>query len=395
MQQRVRCAFVFGAALALTSPVLAQSDPLRLAAPVASAEVWSLAADPGGTIDAGGYGLRDCADAGGPASAFVDISGSGAALGLSDDGEANIVLPFSFPFYDTTTADIRVANNGALLVGALAGDVLASNAGPLPVASGGFGPGIMPFWDDIDADTGNVYWQSMTPCPNPDGGAGVACAIIQWDARPHYSNVGSATFQVLLYANGSILFHYLDVAFGNAGFDGGASATIGIQGDSNVAANKFVQYAFNQPGAVVAGCPILISLTPAIELRVTATPNSNGTPGDECGVSDFITVAAGTEVEVCYSIRNVGGVTLTRHTLTDPVPGIILSAFPYILPPGASAFITVNRVITIPTIFTGTWTAFNPGPVDETSDAATGYVDVTGAGGFPIFADGFEDPPPL
>ena len=60
---------------------------------------------------------------------------------------------------------------------------------------------------------------------------GVNTLIVQWDNRPHYSNVGNATFQLQLFETGAVgaRFAYQDVVFGNASYDHGASATIGYQ----------------------------------------------------------------------------------------------------------------------------------------------------------------------
>jgi hypothetical protein len=342
---------------------------------------------------AGGYSFLDCNDAGGPASGFQNIAATGIGLGLDDDGEANATLPFAFPFYDATTSSIRIGNNGALLVGVDSGDVPAGN-GALPLTLGGVGTAIMPFWDDLDSETGNVFVQSFDTCPNADGGTSTACSIIQWHDRPHYSNSpGRVTFQAILYANGNILFHYLDVDFGNPVWDQGSSATIGVQGDANALGGKYTQYAVNQAGAVSNGCPILFRRAPAIQVTATVTPDSNGIDGDECGTQDLITVAAGTEVEVCFTIRNDGGIPLTRHQLTDSVLGSVLTDFPFTLLPGSSAFITSNVVVDEPTVFTGSWVAYNPGPVDLSFGSDSAYVDVLGSAGFPIFRDGFEAPP--
>ncbi len=45
-------------------------------------------------------------------------------------------------------------------------------------------------------------------------------------------------------------------------------------------------------------------------------------------------------VTYCYEVTNVGPVTLTLHDLLDSEEGELLSNFPYVLVPGASAFIT-------------------------------------------------------
>lgn len=179
-----------------------------------------------GGPDAFGYEYWDSAEPGGPPFNFVDISGTGTALGLIDDGEANIAIGFSFPFYGVSYTDLRVGNNGGVIL-ATSGNLWAGNTCPLPYTSAD-GPLILPFWDDIDSDTGDVYYQTFATCPNAWAGSG-QCLVVQWNGRPHFSNFGDATFELILYDNGHILFQYQDVVFGDASYDNGASASVGIQ----------------------------------------------------------------------------------------------------------------------------------------------------------------------
>ena len=161
---------------------------------------------------------------------FVDISSTGTSLGLGDDGEATITTTVgnsAFP-----AGSVTVGNNGGII--AAASEDLAVTNGSLP--STAWETALLPFWDDIDSDTGDVYWEETEV-------GGVDTLIVQWDNRPHFSNVGSSTFQVQVFASGPVLarFAYQDVDFGNAGFDGGASATIGYQASSAEA----YEYSFN------------------------------------------------------------------------------------------------------------------------------------------------------
>ena len=115
---------------------------------------------------------------------YIPINATGTALGLADDGEANITMPFPFTFYGVTSSNLRVGNNGGILFNATTGDVGITNAA-LPVASPALS--ILPFWDDIDSDTGDVYWEVQGPRPT--------AADRRVYNRPHFSNVGSATFR--------------------------------------------------------------------------------------------------------------------------------------------------------------------------------------------------------
>jgi len=161
---------------------------------------------------------------------FVDISATGTPLNLTDDGTATITTTVGNAIFPAGA--VSVANNGGILAGA--GRNLSFSNGVLPISS--FAETLLPFWDDIDSDTGNVYWQERLV-------EGIQTLIVQWDNRPHFSNVGSATFQLQLFASGPLLarFAYRDVRFGNATFDYGASATIGYQQSSSTA----VQHSYN------------------------------------------------------------------------------------------------------------------------------------------------------
>ena len=39
--------------------------------------------------------------------------------------------------------------------------------------------------------------------------------VVEWYNRPHYANIGSATFEMVLFEDGDILYQYQDVNFGN------------------------------------------------------------------------------------------------------------------------------------------------------------------------------------
>jgi hypothetical protein len=60
---------------------------------------------------------------------------------------------------------------------------------------------------------------------------------------PHYSNVGGATFEVTLYeGSNNLIFQYQDVDFGNASYNNGASATVGVE---NAEGDVGTQYSHN------------------------------------------------------------------------------------------------------------------------------------------------------
>jgi len=189
-----------------------------------------------GGPDAYGFRYIDSDEAGGPVFSWIDITSSGTALNLTDDGEATITSSFPITFYGVSSTNFRVGNNGAVLFDTTAGEVGYGNY-TLPNANYGR-KSFLVFQDDIDADSGNVYWQELGTAPN-------RMLVIEWFNRPHFSNTGAATFEMILYeGKEEVLFQYLDTDFGNASYNHGISATVGIQGDPQAANNWFLQYSY-------------------------------------------------------------------------------------------------------------------------------------------------------
>jgi hypothetical protein len=154
-----------------------------------------------GGPDAGGYVYYETA------FGLESVTHANADL----DGEGTLVLPWTFPWYGETLDTIVLDEDGALGLTATfpIGDDNA--CGPGLVAQ------IAPFWDDL---AGSVQARILT---SPDRVA------VEWDHVNHATAGGDATFQVHLFADGHVEFHYDDVDFGDADVDFGASATVRIQ----------------------------------------------------------------------------------------------------------------------------------------------------------------------
>lgn len=167
---------------------------------------------------------------GNSAAKFVDISTTGTAIFLTDDGEAQITSTVGNSFFPA--GPVTISSNGVLLASPLV-DVTFNN-GPLATVAGTT-PGLYPFWDDMY--TGNVYWQQLSI-------GGINTLVVQWQDRAHYPGTGAATFQVQIPATGTVLarYAYKDVLFESSSYDRGASATIGAKGADSVS-----QYSFNSP----------------------------------------------------------------------------------------------------------------------------------------------------
>lgn len=282
-----------------------------------------------------------------PTYAFEDISASGSDLGLDDDGEATVPIGFDFTFYGTTADVVRVGNNGAMLFGVDSGEV---GYGNLALPNATLGPAILPFWDDFAAGSGGVFAQTLGTAPNRR-------FVVQWNQRTHYVSSGTATdpatFEAILYeGSNAIVFQYADVDMDGTEFDGGLSATIGL--NQGTRAN---QYSYDT-AAVAAGAAIRFTPTPVTAYSASAvvtitagSPNLVVTPP-----SLSATVAAGTSTQVQLGIGNDGDADLvwslteaaaptSRSPLpaTSPTVGTAPPTGIYAPRPTASSLLPANK----------------------------------------------------
>ena len=246
-------------------------------------------------------------------SSFEDISTSGTALGLGDDGEANITLPFAFVLDGVSSSDLRVGNNGGVLFNTTSGDVSTGYSAPTA-------QGFYPFNDDIDNDYGDVYWQVLGTAPN-------RYAVIQWNDRPHYSNSPSgATFEVILYeTTNEVKFIYQDLDFGAGNVNNdAASARILIIG-----ANGSYEYSANT--ALPAGVTCIHWTIPSI-VNPTATFTATG----DC---------ANDRYTVDVNVTDLGGAASVTVADDQGNSSQLLAAGPVVMGPYPSG-ITVNFSVT-------------------------------------------------
>ncbi len=147
--------------------------------------------------DAFGYDWITNNQPGGPRFNWIDISGTGilSTTSLVANSTEEVLLPFSFNYYGNFYNQVNISSNGNLHFGTASGDF--SNSG-IP---NGDGPSAMiaPFWDALRPDIqGDIYYESF-----------VDRFIVQWqDVQRFADPLSSLTFQVILEANGSILFQY-------------------------------------------------------------------------------------------------------------------------------------------------------------------------------------------
>jgi subtilisin family serine protease len=238
--------------------------------------------DEGTAEDCNGNGVPDICDITPPGRGLSDehdavigwqeISDTGIPLNLSDDGEATVNIPFASPAFESTT--ITIGNNGAIgFVGN--GSLPYTNENvPTGEAFGG-AQALFALWDDIDSDTGNVYYGTVGTEPN-------RVFVVEWHDRPHFSgdtiiDGDEVTFQIQIFETpvGGVFAQYLyeDVDFEDPAYDNGASATIGYQ-DS---ADDGDEWSYNQPVIDAGDVLSIVALGEAF----SQDENGNGIP-DEC-----------------------------------------------------------------------------------------------------------------
>ena len=341
--------------------------------------VWGLSTQPvcaqTGGPDSFGYEYADSNESG-CRTIYKDISASGNPLNLSDDGATAVTAPFPITLYGTTSRDLYVGNNGMLVIGTTAGAIPRNNA-ELPSTTGALanGPSILPFWDDLDDETGNVYTHTLGSAPDRR-------FIVQWHRRPHYNGAthpDTASFQVVFYENNSrIDFVYNDVDFSNAGWNFGASATIGINQDGSNA----LQYSFNEASILTGGnrvSAVCFDNSPgSISLEVTVGPDHR-TPdnpyGGGCPSEKNYLIRSEDTVTFCYKVTNTSLTTsYTSQDLVSSEFGTLLSGFPFELKPGASVYLNEwKENVTSSFTETATWTAKNT-PLTVTSSNSASVI---------------------
>lgn len=171
---------------------------------------------------------------------FNDITATGTqVLNGVDDQTVQVSLGMNFDFYGATYDTAYLSSNGVIMFG-------GANGGwtNFDLSGGQFsgGPAIFTYWDDLvtysDSARG-VYYETIGTTP------GSRKFVVQQIANSYSIGGASINFQTVLdEASGDILMRYTETEFGNASFDHGASATVGIQGAQSQ--GQFVQWSFNQ-----------------------------------------------------------------------------------------------------------------------------------------------------
>ena len=202
--------------------------PACALAALAAAPAWAGSVGP----DSFGYAARDVT------YSFIDLSNSPTAgqrhVFFSDDLPVTVDMGFNFTFYGTKYSEVSWSPNGLVTFAGKSEDFdnvdLSAQSPTVNL------PSIAVFWDDLQyftAGSDRSYFEAF-------GSSGNRFFVIQWnDVTPYNNNVGTSspgTFQVILFeSTGLIVMQYADLDFGDANYDYGASATVGIRDTSGQA----------------------------------------------------------------------------------------------------------------------------------------------------------------
>jgi len=173
-----------------------------------------------GGPDAYGYKWKDSDEVGGPVYGWVDITGVGTPVILSDDAETgSIAMGMTFNLYGVDYTSMVIGANGAVTFNG--SDISYTNAAIPSTATPQAIVALI--WDDLDPASANnkiyYYYDSAN-----------SRFIVSYINVPHYGTTSNNIAQMLLYTSGKIVFQYQTVGASSV-----TTSTVGIEnGDGTI-----------------------------------------------------------------------------------------------------------------------------------------------------------------
>jgi len=274
MARNVRLmALVFAAVALVAVPTMAQKVPFS----PPTGPPGSVPEATGGP-DTFGYTYFDQAD--GCTFDFVDISGTGTALGDGDDTAFTQTLGASFNFYGVDYNDMAMGSNGYLTTNLADTGGDFSNDCPIPDAT--FGADMLaPLWNDLDLEPGigQAYYEYFDSCPRPNPNCGAnpseSCSVFMWDDVANFpGGAGAAVFDmnaILYHDSGDFVYQ-----IGSGNPDLGATSTTGWM---DATASDGLTYACNTNGSIPDNTAVCVAhpAPSALCLSVLAIPTASST----------------------------------------------------------------------------------------------------------------------
>jgi hypothetical protein len=192
-----------------------------------------------------------------------------------DDGYYDLTLPAinQFYYYGRKVTHLRISTNGYVVLGSgsAQGDGTAYSNDPIPYPGSQPNMMVAPLWDDwaVSPDAGgagSIYYEIVTNANNNNW------VSVEWRGVQHnYVSGAVASFSCAFcsanncYRPNTIIFVYADVTSGNATYDNGKNATVGIE--SRVG-TQGEQFSYNQ--AIVTD-GLQITFTPFVPIYGSTT----------------------------------------------------------------------------------------------------------------------------
>jgi PKD repeat protein len=186
----------------------------------------------------------------------------GTAGPSGDDGEAVAGIGFTFSYLGVNYTQVRISTNGWISLNQSTSTYPYDNSLLFSVSQPN--TTLAPWWDDLSAVGGNVYYKTEGSAPN-------RVFTVEWrNVRAYYTGAtAQLNFQVKLFETSSnIEFHFGDVVSGT--HNAGESASIGIE-DATGGTGHFIEAT---TGSMTTGITNLTSTAnwPAVNYRFGPTP---------------------------------------------------------------------------------------------------------------------------
>ncbi|MDA3885806.1 MAG: C25 family cysteine peptidase [Candidatus Delongbacteria bacterium] len=150
-----------------------------------------------GGPDSYGYNWKDSDEADGPDYNWIDITGSGTSVTLTDDSfSAALNLGFAVDFYGTDYSSVKICSNGFI---SFTSSATAYANATIPTAAV---PNnlIALFWDDLNPSAaGDIYYYADTANDR---------FIVTYNGVSHLSAPDYNTGQIIIYSTGRIVLQY-------------------------------------------------------------------------------------------------------------------------------------------------------------------------------------------
>lgn len=262
-------------------------------------------------------------------------------------GANPVITANTFNFYGTNYTNLSVSKNGYMALGGAASPNTPQNPSSLEATPDT--AAISQLWDNWNGLAGGGS-QVLARFLDFDGNGRPEYIVINWKGVSHgdinpTTPENFATFQTILQLNtgsaaGGIFFNYQDTNVGNANFNNGASATVGVK-DVNPTAGRFLDIYVNQANADLSSAHAIGVFQVGFATQSILIQVNNVAPVLSANPSDNLTVNEGSPFTRTIFVFDPGVLDFFNGFVdfgdgTGPMP--LTTATPN-LPAGTTSFV--------------------------------------------------------